>query len=154
MFHGHSQCTGHDSQSCERKEHTFEGSIFLCFAPENNDLKWLPSNLYYKTHLSRQWTCWSFRCSWSIVCRRCSNYIFIIDLTPDFNGLGKDNCKTRRESFNFCDSLGLILIILRYIHSKQPSLPPPQSWQTAREEQETANRPCSKPFSFATGCLY
>ena len=23
------------------------------------------------------------------------NYIFIIDLTPGFNGLGKDNCKAR-----------------------------------------------------------
>ena len=29
--------------------------------------------------------------------RRCSNYIFIIDLTPGFNGLGKDDCKTRRR---------------------------------------------------------
>ena len=27
-----------------------------------------------------------------VTCRRCSNYIFIIDLTPGFNGLGKDNC--------------------------------------------------------------
>ena len=31
------------------------------------------------------------RCSWSIACRRCSNYIFILNLTPGFNGLGKDN---------------------------------------------------------------
>ena len=31
--------------------------------------------------------------------RRCSNYIFILDLTPGSNGLGKDKCKTRRESF-------------------------------------------------------
>ena len=30
--------------------------------------------------------------------RRCSNYIFILDLTP--NGLCKDNCKTRRETYN------------------------------------------------------
>ena len=36
-----------------------------------------------------------------MVCRRCSNYIFIIDLTLYFSGLGKDNCKTRRESFKF-----------------------------------------------------
>ena len=27
--------------------------------------------------------------------------IFIVDLTPGFNGLGKDNCKTRPESFKF-----------------------------------------------------
>ena len=25
------------------------------------------------------------------------NYIFILNLTRGFNGLGKDNCKTRRE---------------------------------------------------------
>ena len=44
---------------------------------------------------------WSIRCSWSIACRRCSNCIFILDLTPGFNGLDKDNCKTRREAFHF-----------------------------------------------------
>ena len=37
-----------------------------------------------------------------VVCRRCSNYIFILDLTPGFDGLGKDNCKTRREQIKFC----------------------------------------------------
>ena len=35
--------------------------------------------------------------------RRCSNYIFILDLTPGFNGLGKGNCKTQREPFKFGD---------------------------------------------------
>ena len=29
------------------------------------------------------------------VCRRCSNYIFIVDLRPGFNRLGKGNFKTR-----------------------------------------------------------
>ena len=29
-------------------------------------------------------------------CRRCSNYIFILNLTPGFNGLGKENYKTGR----------------------------------------------------------
>ena len=38
----------------------------------------LPSSLYYKMHLSRQWHWWSLRCSWSIACRCCSNYIFIL----------------------------------------------------------------------------
>ena len=48
--------------------------------------------------------CRLLRCSsWSIACRRCSNYIFILDLTPGFIGLGKDNCKTRREVFKFGD---------------------------------------------------
>ena len=31
----------------------------------------------------------SFRCSWSIACRRYSNYIFILDLTPHFHRLRK-----------------------------------------------------------------
>ena len=34
-----------------------------------------------------------------ICCRYCSNYIFILDLTPGINGLGKDSCKMRRETF-------------------------------------------------------
>ena len=56
-------------------------------------------------------TCWSIRSSWSIAYRRCSNYIFILYLTPGFNRLGKDNCKTRRETFNFRDLVRLILDI-------------------------------------------
>ena len=48
-------------------------------------------------------------CSWSIACRRCSNYIFILDLTRGFNGLGKDNCKTRQGTFKFGDLVRLIL---------------------------------------------
>ena len=39
---------------------------------------------------------------------------FSIDLAPGFNGLGKENCKTRRESFKFCDLVQLILESLRY----------------------------------------
>ena len=50
----------------------------------------------------------------SIACRRCSNYIFILDLTLGFIGLGKDNCKTSRETFKFGDLVRLILEILRY----------------------------------------
>ena len=52
-------------------------------------------------HLSRQGNCRSLRCSWSIACRRCDNYIFILDLTPGLKGLGKDDFKTRWESFKF-----------------------------------------------------
>ena len=61
------------------------------------------SNISCTLVLSRQWNCQSLRCSWSIACRRCSNYIFLPDLTPGFNGLGKDNCKPRRETFEFRD---------------------------------------------------
>ena len=44
---------------------------------------------------------WSLRCSWNKACWRCSNYIFILDWIPGCNGLGEDNCKTRREIFKF-----------------------------------------------------
>ena len=49
----------------------------------------ITSILQYKTHLNRQWKFLSLRCSWSIACRRYSNYIFILDLKPGFSGLGK-----------------------------------------------------------------
>ena len=49
-------------------------------------------------HLSWQLNCRSLRCSWSIACRRCLNYIFILDLIHGFNRLGKNNCKTGRET--------------------------------------------------------
>ena len=46
---------------------------------------------------------------------RCSNYIFILDLTPAFNGLGKDNCKTRWKTFKFGNLVSLIIKDLQYI---------------------------------------
>ena len=76
-------------------------------------IKELPSSLSYKTHLSRQLNCWPLRCSWSIACRRCSNYIFILYLTPGFNRLGEDTGKTRRESFKLWELVRLILESLR-----------------------------------------
>ena len=51
--------------------------------------------------------------SWSIACRRCSNYIFILNLTPGFNGLSEDNCKRIQETFKFWDLVWLILEVLR-----------------------------------------
>ena len=42
-----------------------------------------------------------------IACRRCSNYIFILDLTPAFSELDKDNYETRRETFKFWDLVPL-----------------------------------------------
>ena len=63
-------------------------------------------------HLSWQLNSWSLRYSWGIACRRCSNYIFILDLTPGFNGLGKD--EMRIISSKFGDLVQLILQILRY----------------------------------------
>ena len=67
-------------------------------------------------HFIRQLNCWSLRCSWSIACRHCSNYIFIPNLTPGFNGLGKENYNMRREAFKFWDLVCLILETLRYMY--------------------------------------
>ena len=39
---------------------------------------------------------------------------------PGFNGLGKDNCKTRREAFKFWYLVRLILEVWRYIHLTSP----------------------------------
>ena len=61
-----------------------------------------------------QSNCWSLRCSWSIACRRCSNYIFILNLIHSFSRLGKDTCKTRRETCKFWDLVRLIFEIWRY----------------------------------------
>ena len=72
-----------------------------------NDVSEYIMHIYNKTSNMRRTlvdnTFWSLRCSWSIACWCCSNYIFILDLTPCFNGLGKVNCQTRRETFKLCD---------------------------------------------------
>ena len=41
--------------------------------------------------------CWSLRYSWGIAYRPAPTKTFILDITPGFNGLGKDDCKTRWE---------------------------------------------------------
>ena len=56
------------------------------------------------------------RCSWSIACRRCSNYIFILNLTPGFNGLSKDNYERIQETFKLWDLVRFILEVLRWIY--------------------------------------
>ena len=68
----------------------------------------IPPGLLYQWHLSRQQNLWSLR--WSIASRCCSNYIFFLDLTHGFNGLSKDNCNTRRETFRFIFSFGTCYI--------------------------------------------
>ena len=44
-----------------------------------------------------------------LACRRCSNYIFILNLTPAFNGRSEDNCKRIQETSKFWDLVRLIL---------------------------------------------
>ena len=43
----------------------------------------------------------------------CSNYIVVLDLTSGFNVLGKDNCKTKQETFKFWDLVWLTLEVWR-----------------------------------------
>ena len=87
---------------------------FVDYYCSKNNRGNIPSNLLYKPHLNRQYNCWSLRCSWNIARRRCSNCIFILDLTLGFNGLGNDNCKTRRETFKFGDLVRHILEVRWY----------------------------------------
>ena len=54
------------------------------------------------------------KCSWSIACRHCFNYNFILDFNG-FNGLGKDNYKMRREAFKFLDWVWLIFEVWQYL---------------------------------------
>ena len=44
-----------------------------------------------------------------------SNYIFILDLTLGFKVLGKENCKTRRETSKFRDLVLLISGVWRWM---------------------------------------
>ena len=46
-------------------------------------------------------------------CRRCFNYIFIVELTPGFNRLGNGNHKAGRETFKFWDLVRFVLEIWR-----------------------------------------
>ena len=46
-------------------------------------------------------------------------YVTYIDLTPSFSGLGKHNCKTRRDTYKFGDLVHLILETLRYGRIRQ-----------------------------------
>ena len=82
---------------------------------------WLPFDIYtydvnVKHHLS-----------W-----RCSNNIIIPDLTPGFNGLIKDNCKTRQETFKFwvlvpltieVYGIWMVLVIFFSSHWRHDSVP-------------------------------
>ena len=54
-------------------------------------------------------------CGWSIACRCCSKYIFILDLIPAWlQWLCRGNCKTKRETLKWCDLVRLILAVWRY----------------------------------------
>ena len=61
---------------------------------------------------------------WNIACRRCSNWIFILNLPSGFNGLGKDNCKTRLEPFWFWN---LVQLYIRSLTVSKISFKSPRS---------------------------
>ena len=70
--------------------------------------------------------CRSLYCSWNTTCRRCSFYIFILDLILGFNGLGKDNCKTIWEKNKSWDLdatyiRGLPVVPLSWLVDSHPS---------------------------------
>ena len=77
--------------------------------PSLSGFRWLQLciawNFWYKPHISRQYNCWSFRCSWRTACRWCT----ILDLTTRLNRLCKDNDKTRRETIKCMNLMRLIL---------------------------------------------
>ena len=66
--------------------------------------------------------------------------VFIPDLTPDFNRLGKDNCKTRRETFKFEDLVWLVLQVWRHISGFYASV---FYNQEKYAEVKTINQHCS-----------
>ena len=86
-------------------------SAYMMYLPRNTCWLWLWHayplfNLYYRqtSNISRTLVANKIVDHSDVVrdARRCcSNYILILDLTPGFNGLGKDNYKTRREPFKF-----------------------------------------------------
>ena len=62
-----------------------------------------PTKHPMRTEMTFCW--WDCHGKWNTVkylifiCRRCSNYIFILNLTPGFSGLSEDNCARIQETF-------------------------------------------------------
>ena len=103
--------------SLKRQDHNF-GVMMMAFIalyvhhPLQYSVDIYDNWLCLQTHLSSKITLLMTQ-MWSIACRRCSNYIFILNLTPDFNRLGQNNWKTRRETFMFWNLVRIILDISR-----------------------------------------
>ena len=84
--------------------------------------KWLLTQLLKKLQslvniwLIGPWEKWyrkTSNISCCLVCNKIVDHSDVVDLIPGFNGLGKGNCKTRRETFMFCDLVRLIQEVLR-----------------------------------------
>ena len=104
--------------------------------------KTFQSHVYYSTFLLRKYRFWRVIWSYPQYCQtsnvRCTlignkivdhsdvvgalpvgaapKYIFILNLTFGFNGLDKDSCKTRWETFKFWDLMWLILKIWQCVN--------------------------------------
>ena len=98
----------------KKKEFYFAYLVYIA-----STVEWVFNTYRQFSNISRtllgNLNCWSLRCSWSIACQHCSNYIFILHLTVGFNALRKDNCMPRPGISKFWDLVPLILEILRYI---------------------------------------
>ena len=103
-----SQIIQHDTQtslkmlwadiSMMRCKHKLISWMELNFLPAKKDLEMTGSSIWncqthYFTHYRQT----------SSIRRASVGDIFILDLALGFNGLGKDNCKTRRQIFSFCE---------------------------------------------------
>ena len=64
-------------------------------------------------------------------CRSCSSYIFNLDLTPGFDGLGTDNCKTILETLKVLGIGRLILEVWRYCEATDTA------WHISTWQQES-----------------
>ena len=88
-----------------------------CYHPFYDSMDMYLTKNHYENYLPKMVPIAKIWGSGSWTCRCCSNYIFILNLTSGFNGLGKDNdYNMRREAFKFWD-LVLILETLRYTYS-------------------------------------
>ena len=96
------QNTSHSSPS----RASYKVSVVFCITVKS---------LIYKMHLSRQYNCWSLRCSWSIACRRCSYYIFMLRLTLQAAiDCAKTTARWDEKYLGFVDLVHLILEIRWY----------------------------------------
>ena len=113
--------TRHNKQEIHQRTQQDSFSMYDLRQCEQGSEQWADWVTYRKTSnisatlVCNKKNCRSLRCSWSITCRHCSNYIFILDSTHCFNGLGKDNCNEIWETFKFWDLVWLILVVLRYM---------------------------------------
>ena len=74
--------------------------------------------------------------------RRCFNYIFILDFTAAFIGLGKDNRKTKWETYKFSNLLCLILEVILFILR----VPLPYLYWTKQGHHNVRKCLCTKLF--------